>query len=340
MNRSNSLENLSRNAYSLRDTAGRQARRVEQAAIPTSQSSRTTLSHPSKTLKNSVPFSTISSTSSSAAPLAVGVVEHSTSRIQRLKAPTTPPPPPPNSSVLTQSKEMSVQRAEDQPHQAVQTSIPTMAAPASTVLPIPSSHLSFNHPERPSNSSTIGQRFVNLYGTFAGVFQRTFRGPHTVLTPADQATLPPRVHPHPRSQGPTLPTPSSGPSQGAISSLGIAPSSALLLAQSTQVAAPSTLARAAQTPEDLEDRARIEPIKLEIDRVEPAPPSQRRILRPNPPIPPESMMVDEMEVAPVERVGESSLHVTPSEVSGTVFYQMSNRYGRPDAPLPLCPNKQ
>ena len=39
-------------------------------------------------------------------------------------------------------------------------------------------------------------------------------------------------------------------------------------------------------------------------------------------------MVNEMEVALVERVGAASLNVTPSEINANTFYQMTNRYGR------------
>ncbi len=89
MERTQSLENLSKVNHDLRNTVGRKARRAAQAAAPLPIPTRMTLPNPTKLPENLPPFSPFDPSSSSAVSTAVGVPTQSTSRILTLQQSTS-----------------------------------------------------------------------------------------------------------------------------------------------------------------------------------------------------------------------------------------------------------
>ena len=278
MERTQSLENLSKVNHDLRNTVGRQARRAAQAAAPLPNPTRLTTPNPTKLPENVPPFSTLNPSSSMAVSTAVGVPSQSGSRILTFKQSHSPPPqvPPTNTVQLGPSQAREI---EYQPHPTTQISISAIAAGPSSVTVSPTRNISFSSLTSRLNVSGVGQTIGALSGVVSGAFSGLFRSPPPIQASEKQPTFKPWLNSGPTVVDHSSTTTASALTLGAISGLGFAPSSVLLLAQSAQVPVPTTSVRAVQIPEDSEDHTQTHSIKPESDQAEADRPPGRRILQ-------------------------------------------------------------
>ena len=164
------------------------------------------------------------------------------------------------------------------------------------------------------------ERLALFSDAVSSAFQQFLKGPIAPKLSGDKANFVHWVQAEQPVVSLTAAVTSSALSPGAISTLAIAPSSAILQSQSAQAAIPSTSVQQVQTFEDPEDHSQIFWIKPEIDRIEPARSLRRRIPQQRVPLSPRAVVFEEVSyhlLAPIPEVQVQS--VAPLLIPSNLF---------------------